>query len=236
MTGFGNSLRRLRCVFLDLDNTLYDADKIYQYGLKLAWRYWCKQRSVSFRTFLRDYGVARRQVKADLRHSTSSRNRVLYFKRITENVFGKPEPRLVLGMIKAYDQCWAKMDVQEARWVLSKLSKAYRIGIVTNQVCLTQLQKIDRIDPESRWIKAIVTSEEVNSEKPRPRIFFEACRRIGFSPHQCVVIGDDWKMDVMGPLRYGFCSIFIDPDQKRRSVKVPTVRHLRDVVRLLDKP
>ena len=227
-------LHNIRCILFDLDGTLYPSEKIYAIGIKNAWNCFKKFRFISSKNFKKAYKKAREEVKINLNRSTSARNRVLYFKRMTENILGRSNAKLTLTLVQAYDRCWEKIDPANAQWVFKKLKNRCQIGIVTNQVCLTQLQKISKMDPESRWVDVIVTSEEVNAEKPKAKIFLEACRRLNLSPKECMVVGDDWQHDILGAFKLGFHPVFLGRAKKRVPKNIPVIRNIRAIVSLLN--
>lgn len=233
MKNCGRELGRIqgiRWIFFDLDNTLYPADELYSIGLENAYRYLNSLRPVSFNSFIKQYQFARKKVKRLLGVSPSARNRVIYFKWMVENIFGKPKPRVILNMVKAYDACWSSIRVEDVRWVFKKLSVKYKIGVITNQVCQTQLQKLYRIDPDSKWIDVLITSEEAGAEKPQYRIFKEACRRAHCSPKECAMVGDSWDHDILGSLRAGFYPIFVNRTENHGRRDIPTFKNIREVV------
>lgn len=232
MKNCGSPLSKVEWIFFDLDNTLYSCDSIYKLGLKNSWKFFNKSNPLAYNEFLKQYSIARNQVKTVLKSAPSARNRVLYFKRMVENIIGRPVPKIILGMIQSYEKCWAHIDSKNAQWVLRQLSNRYGIGIITNQVCLTQMQKLSMIDPYSKWIDFVITSEEVGFEKPHRNIFLEACNRVGVSPNQCAIVGDDWESDVLGSLSLGFQVIFLGSPKKIISKKIYATKNIREIVNL----
>jgi putative hydrolase of the HAD superfamily len=223
-------LKNIRCIFFDLDNTLFPSDEAYALGLKYAWRRLIRVHPQSFRTFSDRYGAARRQVQDLIGNSPSAHNRTLYFKRLVENLRGSASPELVLGLVEAYDRCWKPFSTEEAREVCRRLSKKYRLGVITNQVCLTQMQKLRQIDPRGEWLSAVVTSEEVNAEKPDPAIFREACRRAGVRPGEAAIVGDDWAHDILGGLKAGLSPIYLGPPRPRMPSAVRRIGRLNELI------
>jgi 2-haloalkanoic acid dehalogenase type II len=48
------------------------------------------------------------------------------------------------------------------------------------------------------WFKGAISAREFGIGKPDPRIFHEACRRLGLQPHEVLHVGDDLELDVLG--------------------------------------
>jgi putative hydrolase of the HAD superfamily len=69
--------------------------------------------------------------------------------------------------------------------------------------------------------------------KPDPRIFHEACRRLGCAPVEVLHVGDDWALDVLGALGAGLQAAWLcrdaacAPPQARTDVWV--IRHLGEL-------
>jgi putative hydrolase of the HAD superfamily len=58
-------------------------------------------------------------------------------------------------------------------------------------------------------VEADVYSSETPWVKPNPEIFFEASRRIGVDPAECVYVGDRGYEDVHGPQSAGMRAILV---------------------------
>ncbi len=224
-------------VFFDLDETLYAAERAYARGLGRAWRAWRRLAApISWEEFVALYDRARADVKRATRDSPSSHNRILYVKRMTELSLGRPVPRVALGAMRAYDRCWGDIPLGPTRRVLAAIARRFLVGVISNQVAATQLLKLERLDPTGRWIRVLVTSEDVDAEKPDPRIFREACARAGCRPDQAYMVGDDWKADVLGAVRVGMTPIYVAPGGRhapRARPRVITIDRLDDLERVL---
>ncbi len=59
-------------------------------------------------------------------------------------------------------------------------------------------------------LDAVVVSAEVGYEKPDPRIFLEAARRLGLDPERIAHVGDRRREDVEGALALGMRAILLD--------------------------
>ena len=222
---------KTRVIFFDLDDTLFPAEAIYQIGLRAAWQRLRREKRLSWPQFRRVYARARREVKAQLVESPAARSRPLYFKRMTEILFGRTRARLVLELSKAYETCWKRIDPRPARRVAAVLSRRYRLAVLTNQLALFQLAKMARIDPDGKYFSLILTSEEVGCEKPDPRFFREACRWAGCRPEEAVLVGNSWTDDVLGPLRAGWHAVYVHPGLLKQTLPphAVQVRRLDDL-------
>jgi putative hydrolase of the HAD superfamily len=209
-------LPRLPVLFFDLDNTLFPAAPVYALGLERAWERFRREHphvgvdpDITLDAFRSAYQAARGQVKTLVADSTSSHSRLLYFKRMLENLTGGCRPAFTMALDDAYSRAWEEIPYHADIALLSKLAGKYGIGIITNHICVTQLQKLRFVDPEGRIFSWIVSSEEVGAEKPSAKIYLEALRRAGRDPGDAVMVGDDWAADVEGSLAVGMRAVFL---------------------------
>lgn len=60
-----------------------------------------------------------------------------------------------------------------------------------------------------RWFSGAVSARELGVGKPDPRIFHEACRRLGCEPAQVLHVGDDLELDVLGARAAGLQTFWL---------------------------
>ena len=167
-------------------------------------------------------------MKSRLGNVASAHNRILYFKRLVEILYGQSRPAIVLELMRAYNTCWNLIQPASTRRLAKRLSRRYRLGVVTNQVTGFQLEKMRRIDPLGQWFKVLVTSEEVGYEKPDRRFFKEACRVAKCRPSEAIIVGDSWYGDVLGARRAGLQAIYVAPGPLSKKLP-PGVSHVRSL-------
>jgi len=96
-----------------------------------------------------------------------------------------------------------------AKNVLKKLSRNYKLGLVSNftyvPVIYAGLRKLDI----NQFFNAILVSDEVGWRKPHPRIFNEALKRLRVSAHETVYVGDSPLEDIKGAKATGMKTIFV---------------------------
>ena len=81
--------------------------------------------------------------------------------------------------------------------LLVLLDEQYKLGILTNGDSALQRDKLEHC-LASKYIQCIVVSGEEGMDKPDPRIFHLACRRLGLVPRQVVMVGDRLSTDIEG--------------------------------------
>jgi ribulose-1,5-bisphosphate 5-phosphatase len=192
--------RQVRAVIFDLDNTLYHADRAYAAALQAC--------GVPPETYRR----ARATVKTRLPEGhTSAHNRVLYFKALLE-AEGRFAPLTLLQLVQRYETCLRhsiRHQVTQARtsfW-LGKLAASFALVLLTNENTRSQILKMAEIDPEGRWFRHIMTSEEVGCEKPAAAMFEAAQSALGCAPQEIVMVGDSMDDDIVPALQLGLHAI-----------------------------
>lgn len=218
---------RISLIF-DLDDTLVPSSLIYKKSLK---RLLSKPQN-------REYLTARKEVKSTLGYQhPSSRNRLLYFKRMYErqNQFN---PNKILKLMSSYERIINKSFSRQ--WKLLKreklfraLSKQFDLYLITNENLRTQLIKLNSMDPKGQIFKGILTSEEAGFEKPHGRIFKSAFDRYKINPHRSIMIGNDWKCDISPAVKLGSLAIwtheFATSKEKVFKTKNSSVHTTRDL-------
>jgi len=86
--------------------------------------------------------------------------------------------------------------------------RKYLIGIITNAdrsvIDLTSSLGL------SRYLAAVITSEQVRAEKPDAAIFKAAYVQGGLKPDEMIYVGDQYKSDVLGAKNAGSQGILLD--------------------------
>jgi HAD superfamily hydrolase (TIGR01549 family) len=81
------------------------------------------------------------------------------------------------------------------------------------------------------YINVIVTSGEIGVDKPDPRIFQAALNRAAVNAAEAVLVGDQYKNDILGAQGVGMKAMLIDRlDQLTNITDCPHLRTLTEVV------
>ncbi|TGK09275.1 HAD family hydrolase [Leptospira selangorensis] len=203
-------------VLLDLDNTVFDSIGIYEFTIREMEK---KAKTLGFsssKEFKKAYDTVRAEVKKELPNNPVNRLRILYFKKMSELLFGKLDPAFVLKLDSTYFgfflqgiKDWKKKNVSEFKKILSllrALQEVQDLVIITNESLRTQLLKLSVLFPKDIQYK-LVTSEESGAEKPSALIFNKAL--LGADPQKSYIIGDSLKDDIGGGLTFGLESFYL---------------------------
>ncbi|GAA4627180.1 HAD family hydrolase [Cellulomonas oligotrophica] len=93
------------------------------------------------------------------------------------------------------------------------------VGSLTNAATDYQTSKLVRAGLDAH-LEVLVGVDTLGIGKPDPRVFVEACRRLGTEPARTAYVGDELDVDALGALRAGLIGIWVDRPGSRR-VDVP---------------
>ncbi|HWS58342.1 MAG TPA: HAD family hydrolase [Actinotalea sp.] len=108
----------------------------------------------------------------------------------------------------------------DASAVLDALVRAgVRIGALTNASVAYQTAKLERTGLADR-VPLLVGVDTLGVGKPDPRVFLEACRRLGTEPGRTAYVGDELDVDALAAVAVGMVGLWVDRPGPRR-VEVP---------------
>jgi putative hydrolase of the HAD superfamily len=120
---------------------------------------------------------------------------------------------------------------KDARRVVSELCKrGYQLGIISNVISSKEIPEWLEADGFNQYFKAVVLSSVSGRRKPDPQVYWEAARKIGVPPRQCVYVGDNLARDVEGTRMAGFgmTIILMSPQELEKSP--PTSENMPDCI------
>lgn len=123
--------------------------------------------------------------------------------------------------------CYLFDDVRET---LEKLHKKYKIAILSNGHIESQRRKLKTIDIDDLIDYSLIADEYI-CWKPDPRIYIYTCEKLGCKPDECVYIGDNYKIDVIGSSNAGLTPIFVNRTNENHP-DVTSIRHISELLTL----
>ncbi len=100
--------------------------------------------------------------------------------------------------------------------VLTRLLDAgLPVGALTNAAFAYQSDKLD-ITGLSDRVPLLVGVDTLGFGKPDPRVFIEACRRLGTHPERTVYVGDELDVDARAATDAGLLGVWLDRPGPRR--------------------
>lgn len=127
---------------------------------------------------------------------------------------------------------------EETFQVLDKLKGNYKLLLLTNGSPDLQNTKL-AITPEIvPYFDQIVISGDFGRGKPDPSIFEHSLERMGLTKDDVIMVGDNLLTDILGALRVGIKSVWINRHNKERLADVIPdyeIKHLEELFPLLSE-
>jgi 2-haloacid dehalogenase len=159
------------------------------------------------------------------------------FRRLLREIGG--QPRLARRLGETYlDRLSERGDrLPGCRPLLSRLRRAYRLGVVTNGIDRVQRSRL-AVSGLAPFFEVVVTSQGCGYAKPDPRILQVALDAMGVSPRGALYVGDDVATDGGAAAAAGVPFCWVD-DGSRSNGRRPRrrVSNLRELgILLLPRP
>ncbi|MFD2717880.1 HAD family hydrolase [Hymenobacter monticola] len=203
----------LTTVLFDLDDTLFDHIATARASLRASASPLPFFQTVDFEAFYQRYSELLEENHALVmagRYSYEEARR-LRFKHLLAPYWPSATAAEIEAFVQANQTHYPRMrqPMAGARALLHALKPRHRIGIVTNNRTAEQEEKLTFLGMTD-LVDALITSEDVGVPKPDPRIFEVALQRLGARPAEAVLVGDNWRADVLGALDVGIRPVWVN--------------------------
>ncbi|MGC9343009.1 MAG: YjjG family noncanonical pyrimidine nucleotidase, partial [Bacteroidales bacterium] len=94
--------------------------------------------------------------------------------------------------------------------ILDYLKPKYNLYILTNGFRETQFKKLGNCGLDV-YFDEVFTSETIGYNKPHQKIFEWAITAVNAKKDECIMIGDDQKVDIAGAKQFGMDTFFFNP-------------------------
>lgn len=214
---------RNKHIFFDLDRTLWDFDLNSERALlQLFEMHEPRFKQSSFDVFHRHY----KNVNQELWHRYSKGKidkESLRYDRFRKSFakLGIEDEDLVSLFGDGYVSLSPKQTnlVPFTRDVLENLvSSGFTLHIITNGFSEIQEIKLEACGIRT-YFENVVCSEAIGINKPNPMIFKYAMDQAGVAPKDALMIGDDYRTDVVGAIRSGMQAIWFQPKPQPKKSK-----------------
>lgn len=128
------------------------------------------------------------------------------------------------------DHLWSHVEEDTAAVLDALLEAGYRLAVVSNADGRVE-RLLEDVGVRDRF-EFVLDSHVVGVEKPDPRIFLQACERLGVEPERCLYVGDLYPVDVVGARAAGLRAVLLDP-LGRLEYPVDTIRGLGELISYL---
>ncbi len=112
--------------------------------------------------------------------------------------------------------------------------KGYNLNIITNGFKEIQQKKMESSNID-QFFDFIIISEDVGYKKPQPEIFEFALEKCNVSKEESIMIGDDFEADVLGAAEIGIDQIFYTTSKVETEKTPPTytINNISDLRNIL---
>jgi putative hydrolase of the HAD superfamily len=116
---------------------------------------------------------------------------------------------------------------------LKYLSGKYNLHIITNGFSEVQYTKLKNAEME-KFFTHVITSEEAGAKKPDKAIFNYTIQLIGARVEECLMIGDDIDVDMLGAKQAGIDQVYFNPKKSTHNEELTfEISEMGELVELL---
>jgi len=203
----------IQAVLFDLDDTLFDHSYSLQTSLAEMQRAYPSLRQYPLAELTSAYVALLETTHAQILRGllTQEQARLERIQKFFLKYGESLSPAQADAAVMLYRETYraARRPVAGAVALLEHLRGRARIGVVTNNTKVEQIEKLETCGL-THLIDALVISGEVGIFKPNPAIFRIALDRLDCGPGQAVMIGDSWEVDVVGAREAGIAPVWFN--------------------------
>jgi putative hydrolase of the HAD superfamily len=138
-----------------------------------------------------------------------------------------------------------KLHIAPRPTALATLRAIKSLGLKTCVVsdCSPELPQLWNETPFAPFFDAAVFSCDVGIRKPNPKIYLEACRRLGVKPEECFFVGDGGSRELSGASQLGMRAVLLAAREEQNHSDThridgeewrgPTIYDLKELLPLL---
>ncbi|QGY45156.1 noncanonical pyrimidine nucleotidase, YjjG family [Maribellus comscasis] len=204
-------IKKYRHIFFDLDNTLWDFEKNSKNAMQITFTHFFDDAELPFVHFFETYSRINDYLWDEYKKRNIQKKELIFlrFKQTfsTHKLSGvEPEEMNAFYLEEMAKQKDLKVGAQEILQYLKK--RNYILHIITNGFKEVQYKKLETSGLKL-FFKNIFISEDVKVPKPGFEIFEYAIKSSNARKSECLMVGDDWHVDIVGANQFGIDSIYI---------------------------
>lgn len=210
-------------LFFDLDNTLYDHEKTFEYAMKECFT---EMFAASKDCAEHWFPIFKKQCDhywPEYENGRLTRNEY-HFLRLSTSLSGTEwsvDSSFAKQFQNQYEQILTKFvtpfpGVQ--RFFEQAYQKGLKVGIISNGSSETQRQKLGSL-LITKWLhnEYVVISGEQSAQKPDHRIFKMAAEKADAADESLLHVGDSWHLDIVPAIESGWQAIFLNTRNEQRA-------------------
>lgn len=209
----------IKAIIFDLDNTLIDRQRAFKEMLIRK-----------FTSLFNDEKLVNDMVKDVIEWDKNGTvERIVVFKKWAEkyNVTSITPEQL--------DKEWSNESgtvaflYEDVKDTLIKLKEKYKLAILTNGNAFSQRRKLNTINIYDLLDYSLVSSEYI-VKKPDKQIFEYTAKQLGLETHECIYVGDNYNIDILGSRNAGMTPIYVSRNDEIHE----DVKSIKEIKELLD--
>ena len=207
---------KVRAIFFDLDNTLYDYNYSSDYSKNKVFSYLLNRYPhLKQEDILSDYEkIIQDAVEEEAKGLYDAWDRQKRFSKLLVSL-GLKDNGVLKRLVTIFAEARAESSKPhpDAHDVLGKLREKYVLSIITNGPSVYQREEILLLKLEA-YFSHVLISEEVGFRKPAKEIFQIAVKKAGCRPGEAVMVGDNPREDIEPAKKFGMETVLFDPKNR----------------------
>ena len=208
----------IKAIIFDLDNTLIDRQRAFKEMLDRK-----------FHQLFEDETLIQEMIKDIIEWDNNGTvERIVVFKKWAEKY------NVTKISAEQLDKEWSDESgsvaflYDDVRETLTELKKKYKIAILSNGNKTSQRRKLSTIDIYDLLDYSLI-SGEFTHRKPDKEISEYTAKQLGLETNECVYVGDNYKIDVLGSKNAGMLPVFISRNREVHE-DVLTIKAIKDLL------
>lgn len=202
---------RVEAILFDVGDTLIDTSTRMKRALYKTAEYLESENIISEKEkFIATYRVVDKEIQGPRINHLYSDPRIIIE---TANRLNISHSLYLVGVFLSVYRSFIRKSIKKSNRLINLFrglkDKGFKIGIVTDGSTVEQIEQLYKLGI-LKYIDALVTSEELDVEKPSALLFRKILTYLSVSePSNAVMVGDDLKRDIAGAKKIGIKTIWV---------------------------
>ena len=210
----------IKAIIFDLDNTLIDRQRAFKEMLVRK-----------FHLLFNDEELINNMIEDIMKWDANGTvERIVVFKKWAEKY------NVTCVSPEKLDNEWANESgsiaflYDDVKDTLTHLKNKYKLAILTNGNSASQRRKLNTINIYDLLDYSLVSSE-YGIKKPNKEIFEYTAKQLGLKTNECVYVGDNYNIDVLGSKNSGMLPIYVSRNNEKHD-DVTTIKEIKELLNI----
>ncbi len=208
----------IKCIYFDLDDTLINTTQVFKEEFKKSNLKFSEAIKNSIEKYkdvpLKKIYSKVKKIRTEIIKKYGSNYPKQFDKTLTKLDIKYNEQLISVGVTSYHIEKHKQLYYNEELYnYLKKISKSYKIGILSDGMALKQWDKINYVLGHKQDLftkENVIISGIFGIGKTSDKIFHELLRREDFKPSEILYVGDKYEKDIKRPKRLGFKTAFMN--------------------------